>query len=62
MPAGACDRCQRTFIMESERSPQRTCPRCLRPLRMLTRGEMLRIGSGWRRWNAWSTATIFPTS
>lgn len=32
MPIGVCPRCQHRFMFEAERSPQRICPRCLRPL------------------------------
>jgi hypothetical protein len=41
MPIGACDRCQRWFVVEDERSPQRTCPVCFHPMRLTASGEAL---------------------
>jgi hypothetical protein len=34
MPVGICQSCQRRFVVETERSFQRTCPRCLQPLKL----------------------------
>src|SRR3954468_5472629 len=39
MPIGLCPHCQRRFVIEDERSSQRTCPRCLHPMRLPPREE-----------------------
>ena len=39
MPIGACDRCHCWFVVEDERSPQRTCPHCFHPMRLTTSAE-----------------------
>jgi hypothetical protein len=40
MPIGVCPYCQRRFVIEDERSFQRTCPRCLRPMQIPTEETM----------------------
>lgn len=44
MPLAACEKCGHRFIVEDERSPQRICPRCLRPLRIVSSAEALPRG------------------
>lgn len=36
MPIAFCHQCQRRFVIENERSFQRTCPRCLRAMDLAT--------------------------
>jgi hypothetical protein len=38
MPIAICPDCQRRFVIEEERSPQRTCPRCLHPMELALGG------------------------
>src|SRR6476661_10501516 len=40
MPIGICPRCQGRFVIEDERSYQRTCPRCLLPMQVPRVAEM----------------------
>src|SRR5438132_1176314 len=40
MPIGICPQCQSRFVIEDERSYQRTCPRCLLPMQLATPGEI----------------------
>lgn len=39
MPIGVCSSCHRRFVVESERSFQRTCPYCLHPMEVSRGGQ-----------------------
>jgi DNA-directed RNA polymerase subunit RPC12/RpoP len=34
MPVGACDRCSRLYVLNTEHLPQIACPRCRQRLRL----------------------------
>jgi len=40
MPIGVCPQCQSRFVIEDERSYQRTCPCCLLPMQVAPPGEI----------------------